>query len=85
MTVMKETVQRYVLHSFSYLLGADNKIRYLVNKHHSLNLREMVAEYEYCKIDEPSTITDSALDEISSSVLDHFKYYDEYEKCNLAL
>ena len=85
MTVMKETVQRYGLHSFSYLLEADNKMRYLMSEHCSLNLREVIVEYESRKTNDHSPIMDSALAEILSSVLDHFKYYDEYEKCDLGL
>ena len=85
MIAVKETVQRYGLHSFFYMLGTDNNMKNIVKEPHSFTIEEVITEYEVRNADEPAAINDTNGVELPSSILSRFKCYDEYEKCDLAL
>ena len=73
MIAVKETVQRYGLHSFFYMLGTDNNMKNLVKEPHSFTIEEVIIEYEVRNADEPAAINDKNGVELPSSVLSRFK------------
>lgn len=57
----------------------------LIKEPHSFTTEMFITEYEVRNADKPAVIDDTRGVELPSSVLSRFKFYDEYEKCDLAL
>ena len=76
MIAVKETVHRYGLHSFFYILGTDNSMKSFVTKPQSFTIEEVIPEYEVRNADKPTIDNYTNGVELPSSIPSRFKCYD---------